>query len=107
MPYHKADTDPLDITKPEINTLLEKTGENPFLLCALAAKRACDIKSMIRSQHLRVAQVNDIDTITTEISGKDPVSCAMNEIADGDLSYKKDKFDEELHGANARVEHNL
>lgn len=107
MAMHKSDTPSVDITKPEINSLLEKTEENPFLLCAIAAKRECDIKSMIRGQHLRVAAINDIDTITTEVSGKDPVSAAMNEIDSGDLSYQKDLFDEELRGSNARVEHNL
>lgn len=36
------------VTKPEIDDLLAKTEHNPFLLCALASKRACDINNMIR-----------------------------------------------------------
>jgi hypothetical protein len=95
------------ITKPEIDSLLTKTQQNPFLLCTMASKRACDLKSMIRSQHLRVTSVNDIDTITTDISGRDLVSAAMKEINDGSLTYQKDEFDEELRNSNAVVEHNL
>lgn len=102
-----TDTQAVDITKPEIDSLLEKTEENPFLLCALASKRACDIKSMIRSQHLRVVAMEDVDTLTTEVSGKDPVSYAMAEIDSHLLTYKQDDFDDELRGSNALVEHNL
>lgn len=102
-----TDTQALDITKPEIDSLLEKTEENPFLLCALASKRACDIKSMIRSQHLRVVAMEDVDTITTEVSGKDPVSYAMKEIDSHLLTYKQDDFDDELRSSNTLVEHNL
>ena len=36
------------VTKPEIDNLLEHTEHNPFLLCSIASKRACDINSMIR-----------------------------------------------------------
>lgn len=95
------------VTKPEIDDLLAKTEHNPFLLCALASKRACDINNMIRGQHLRVTAILDFDDITTVVSGEDTVSVAMNEIEDGTLSYDKDEFDEEIKGSNALVDHNL
>lgn len=90
----------MSITKPEINELLEKTEHNPFLLCSIASKRACDINNMLRGQHLRVTAIQDFDDITTVVSGKDSVSIAMDEIQDGTLSFVQDEFDEEIKGSN-------
>ena len=95
------------VTKPEIDDLLDKTEHNPFLLCTVASKRACDINNMIRGQHLRVTAIQDFDDITPVVSGEDTVSIAMNEIEDGTLSFVKETFDEEIKGSNERVEHNL
>ena len=86
----------MSITSPQINNLLEKAQENPFLLCTMASKRATDINNMLRGQHLRVTAVQEVDDITTVMSGKDPVSIAMEEIADGTLGYVKDELDERL-----------
>ena len=91
------------VTKPEIDDLLAKTEHNPFLLCALASKRACDINNMVRGQHLRVTQIQDFDDITTVVSGEDPVSIAMNEIVDGTLSFGKEDFDRDIAGANVEA----
>ena len=88
------------ITKPEIDSLLAKTEHNPFLLCSIASKRACDINNMVRGQHLRVTAIQDFDDITTVVSGKDPVSIAMDEIDEGTLSFVKDEFDEDIKGSN-------
>jgi len=90
----------MSVTKPEINDLLEKTEHNPFLLCSIASKRACDINNMLRGQHLRVTAIQDSDDITTVVSGKDPVSIAMDEIEDGTLSFVQDEFDEDIKGSN-------
>ncbi|ADK68096.1 RNA polymerase Rpb6 [Olsenella uli DSM 7084] len=95
------------VTEPEIDNLLDKTEHNPFLLCAVASKRACDINNMVRGQHLRVTAIQDFDDITTVVSGTDPVSVAMEEIDEGTLGFVKEDFDEEIKGSNARVEHNL
>ncbi len=95
------------ITKPEIDSLLEKTEHNPFLLCSIAAKRACDINNMVRGQHLRVAAVQEFDDITPVISGEDPVSIAMEEIESGTLSFVQDAFDEDIKGSNKKVQQNL
>lgn len=88
----------MPVTKPEINDLLDKTENNPFLLCSIASKRACDINNMLRGQHLRVTAIQDVDDITTVVSGKDPVTIAMNEIEDGTLGYDVKGFDSELKG---------
>lgn len=94
------------ITTPEIDTLLEKTEQNPFLLCSVAAKRACDINNMLRGQHLRVTAIQEFDDITTAASGEDSISIAMTEIADDILSFDVEDFDEAIRGSNARVVQN-
>ena len=96
----------MSVIKPEIDTLLEKTEHNPFLLCAVASSRACDINNMVRGQHLRVIERQSLDDITPVISGKDPVSIAMTEIADNTLSFVQEDFDAEISGANANVARN-
>ena len=96
----------MSITSPEIDSLLEKTEQNPFLLCAIASKRACDIKNMLRGQHLRVTAIQEFDDITTVVSGEDSISTAMEEIDSGTLSFVKEDFDEDIKGSNIRVQHN-
>lgn len=95
------------IMKPEIDMLLEKTEHNPFLLCSIASKRACDINNMVRGQHLRVAAVQEFDDITTVISGEDSISIAMEELESGVLGFVQDSFDEEIKGSNKQVQQNL
>ena len=96
----------MSITSPEIDSLLEKTEQNPFLLCAIASKRACDINNMLRGQHLRVTAIQEFDDITTVVSGEDSISTAMEEIDSGTLSFMKEDFDEDIKGSNIRVQHN-
>ena len=86
----------MSVIKPEIDDLLEKTDNNRFLLASLASKRASDINNMMRGQHSRVLAVQDVDDITIALSGKDTISMAMEEIAAGDISYDKERFEEEL-----------
>ena len=90
----------MSVIKPEINDLLDKTENNPSLLCSVASKRACDINNMLRGQHLRVTAIQAIDDITTVVSGKDPVTIAMDEIEDGTLSFDRDFFDAAIKGNN-------
>lgn len=97
----------MSITSPEIDTLLSKTEQNPFLLCSVAAKRACDINNMLRGQHLRVMEAQEFDDITTLASGDDTVSIALQEINDDVLGFVQDEFDEAIRGANRRVQQNL
>ncbi len=86
----------MSVVKPPIDDLLDKTDNNRFLLASLASKRACDINSMIRSQHNRVLSVQDVDDITISVSGEDTISMAMNEIIDGDISYDHDRYEKAL-----------
>lgn len=86
----------MSVINPEIDDLLEKTDNNRFLLASLASKRACDINSMLRGQHNRVLAVQDIDDITTALSGTDTITMAMDEIIDGNISYDHDSFEAAL-----------
>ena len=86
----------MSVIKPEIDTLLEKTEHNPFLLCSIASKRACDINNMVRGQHSRVLAVQDVDDITIALSGADTITMAMDEILDGDISYDHDRYEAAL-----------
>lgn len=97
----------MSVTKPEIDSLLERAENNPFLLCSIASKRACDINNMLRGQHLRVTAIQDFDDITTVASGQDSVTIAMEEIYDGTLSFVREDFDEEIKGSNVEVLQNL
>lgn len=93
----------MSVIKPEIDNLLEKTEHNPFLLCSVASKRACDINNMLRGQHLRVTAIQDVDDITTVVSGQDTTTIAMEEIANGTLGYVKEDFDEAIKDTNTRI----
>lgn len=93
----------MSVTKPEIDSLLDKTEQNPYLLCSIASRRACDINNMLRGQHLRVVASQVNDDITTIVSGKDSVSIAMAEIEDGTLSYVEESFQEEIKGSNSYI----
>ena len=94
----------MSITEPQIDGLLEKTEHNPFLLCSIASKRACDINNMLRGQHARVLSVQDVDDITIALSGKDAISMAMEEIVDGDISYDHEKYEAALGHQPAEYE---
>lgn len=93
----------MSITTPEIDNLLEKTEHNPYLLCSIASKRACDINNMLRGQHLRVTAIQDFDDITTVASGKDTVSIAMKELDDEVLGFDAESFDEKIKGSNEHI----
>ena len=93
----------MSVIKPEIDDLLEQTEHNPFLLCSVASKRACDINNMLRGQHLRVTAIQDVDDITTVVSGQDTTSIAMDEIANCTLGYVKEDFDEAIKDTNTKI----
>jgi DNA-directed RNA polymerase subunit omega len=59
---------------------------------------------MLRGQHLRVAAIQEVDDITTVVSGQDPISVAMDEIEDGTLGYDADAFDAEIKGMDEAAE---
>lgn len=72
----------MSIVEPRIDTLLDKTHEDKYLLCAIASKRARDINDMMRGQRDRAVALQSVSEIA-EFAGRKPLSLAMEEIARG------------------------
>lgn len=82
----------MSIVEPRIDTLLEKTEEDKYLLCALSSKRSRDINDMMRGQRDRAVALQSVSEIA-EFAGRKPLSLAMEEIARGEVSYDKAAFE--------------
>ena len=82
----------MSIVEPRIDTLLEKTNEDKYLLCAIASKRSRDINDMMRGQRDRAVALQSVSEIA-EFAGRKPLSLAMEEIARGEISYDKESFE--------------
>ena len=79
----------MSVIKPEIDELLA-TVDSKYTLCILSARRARDINDMVhgvREQAVAVMQTSQI----VELMKKKPLSSALQEIADGDVSYERVK----------------
>ena len=59
----------MSVTKPEIDTLLDKTENNPFLLCTIASKRACDINNMLTCVGRYVPNADDEWGVSSRMQG--------------------------------------
>lgn len=86
----------MSIIEPKIDTLLEKTDDDRFLLCALASKRAQDINDMMRGQRNRAIQLQSAVEIA-RAANRRPLSIAFDEIASGDVSYDASTIDVHNH----------
>ena len=86
----------MSIVEPRIDTLLDKTEEDKYLLCAVASKRARDINDMMRGQRDRAIQLQTAVEIA-KAADKKPLSMAFSEIARGDVSYDPETIDAENH----------
>ncbi len=86
----------MSIIEPKIDTLLEKTDDDRFLLCTLAAKRARDINEMMRGQRSRAIQLQTAVDIA-KAANRRPLSIAFDEIAKGDVSYDPTTIDVHNH----------
>ena len=86
----------MSIIEPKIDTLLEKTDNDRFLLCSLAAKRAHDINDMMRGQRDRAIQLQTAVEIA-RAADKKPLTIAFNEVARGDISYDPATIDVHNH----------
>ncbi|MFA5843471.1 MAG: DNA-directed RNA polymerase subunit omega [Coriobacteriia bacterium] len=77
------------VIKPDIDLLLEKV-DSKYTLCTVSAKRARQINDMIhgvRDQALLTMQAPQLVSITST----KPLTLALEEIADGDVSYERVK----------------
>ena len=79
----------MSVIKPEIDTLLDKTEHNPFLLCSVASKRACDINNMVRGQHLRVTAIQTSTTSPPSRPARTRCRSPMQEIEDDTLKLRQ------------------
>lgn len=86
----------MSIIEPKIDKLLEKTDNDRFLLCSLAAKRAHDINDMMRGQRDRAIQLQTAVEIA-RAADKKPLTISFNEIARGDISYDPATIDVHNH----------
>ena len=86
----------MSIVEPRIDTLLDKTDEDKYLLCAIASKRARDINDMMRGQRDRAIQLQTAVEIA-RAADKKPLSLAFNEIARGEVSYDPESIDVKNH----------
>ena len=76
----------MSLIEPKIDELLDRTDNDRFLLCTVAAKRARDINDMMRGQRDRAA-AQSLSVQVARAADKKPLSLAFAEIADGDVSY--------------------
>ncbi len=76
----------MSLIEPKIDELLDRTDNDRFLLCTIAAKRARDINDMMRGQRDRAA-AQSLSVQVARAADKKPLSLAFAEIADGDVSY--------------------
>lgn len=102
----------MSVVNPTIDDLLSVTDENRFLLCEMAARRACDINDMMRNQHNRAEQLADVEDIASFMSDENghapnPLSIAFSEIepkkdaaghnvGPGDLSFDEQSLNAAL-----------
>ena len=86
----------MSIIEPKIDVLLDKTENDRFLLCAVASKRAQDINEMMRGQRNRAIQLQTAVDIA-RAANRLPLSLALDEIANGDVSFAEDSIDAANH----------
>ena len=86
----------MSIVEPRIDTLLDKTDEDKYLLCAIASKRARDINDMMRGQRDRAIQLSSAVEIAKANHVK-PLSMAFAEIARGEVSFDPETIDIKEH----------
>ena len=86
----------MSIIEPKIDTLLEQTDNDRFLLCTVAAKRAHDISDMMRGQRDRALQLQTAVEIA-RAADKKPLTMAFDEISRGDVSYDPESIDVKYH----------
>jgi len=77
------------VIQPDVDLLLSKV-DSKYTLCIIAAKRARQINDMIhgvRDQALLTMQAPQIAQITST----KPLTLALDEIANGDITYERTK----------------
>jgi len=86
----------MSIIEPKIDTLLEQTDNDRFLLCTVASKRAHDISDMMRGQRDRAIQLQTAVEVA-KAADKKPLSIAFSEIAREEVGVDSDSIDIKNH----------
>lgn len=86
----------MTIIEPKIDTLLEHTDNDSYLLCTLASKRAEGINDMIKGQAERAMKA-ETATEFARAQVKKPLSLAFTEIARGEVSVDPTTIDIKNH----------
>ncbi|MBE0476510.1 MAG: DNA-directed RNA polymerase subunit omega [Coriobacteriia bacterium] len=79
----------MSVISPEIDLLLSKV-DSKYTLCIVAAKRARQINDMIHGVRDQ-AILSVAPTQLAQITSTKPLTLALNEIADDDVSYERVK----------------
>lgn len=77
------------VIKPDIDVLLS-TVDSKYTLCIVAAKRARQINDMIHGVRDQ-AILSMAPSQLADITSRKPLTLALEEIADGDVSYERVK----------------
>ncbi len=86
----------MSLIEPKIETLLNKTENDRFLLCSVASHRAHDINDMMRGQRDRAIQLQTAVEIA-RAAEKKPLSIAFDEIARDEVSFDPTSIDAASH----------
>ena len=86
----------MSLIEPKIDTLLDKTEQDRFLLCSVASHRAHDINDMLRGQRDRAIQLQTAVEIA-RASNRKPLSIAFEEIADDEVSFDPETINAQNH----------
>ena len=86
----------MSLIEPKIETLLEETDNDRFLLCSIASHRAHDINDMLRGQRDRAIQLQTAVEVA-RASNRKPLSIAFDEISKEEVSFDPDTIDATVH----------
>jgi DNA-directed RNA polymerase subunit omega len=81
----------MSLMQPPIDELLKKANDDKFLLCSLTSERARDINDMMHGLRDRAIALESATQIA-QLSGRKPLSVAMDEVYRCEVSYDHAHF---------------
>lgn len=86
----------MSLIEPSIDTLMDETDQDRFLLCSIVSHRAHDINDMLRGQRDRAIQLQTAVEIA-RASNKKPLSIAFEEVANEEVSFDSKTINAQDH----------
>ena len=86
----------MSVVDPNVDEVLRPVDYDRFLACSVTSKRAKEVNQMRFDQRERAIE-RDRAYEVAEKSGRNSVSIAFEEIADGDISYDPETIDAAKH----------